>query len=242
MVCCLFLFLHSSAAEELFHRFDKSEKSEDSSREMNSWQKEPEMKMLFVEEDFPPITIPYEENVEPMADEWKLEESALRFPLPVYLRLGEIVRVKLLQVISPLELYVLRVDDLHRLEEVERVLDACLDEIRQQPLMNELCIPDRACAALVGNEMKRAVIRMRGNQEVQVYLVDFGRTHFVPRDHVFQLPKTVANMAAPLAHYCSLTDIDNHLFDQKMVTNFVDGLIQKEDLLIYGTSFNLLKE
>ena len=117
---------------------------------------------------------------------------------------------------------------------MERVLDACVDELRQSPLVDEFCMVDGACAALVGDYMRRAVIRMKGKKEVQVYLVDLGRTQFLSRGHVFLLPKNVANMAPPLAHYCSLADVDGRQLDQTTVRRFMEKVVHKGELLLRG--------
>lgn len=76
-----------------------------------------EMQQLFVEDDFPPI-IPRHLQELPLspveAGDWAVppEDPASRFPLPVYFRLGETFRANVLQVVSPLEFYIIRHEDL----------------------------------------------------------------------------------------------------------------------------------
>lgn len=74
---------------------------------------------------------------------------------------------------------------------------------------------ERACVVRHEERFYRAVVKMVGIFEVQVcgrarrdrqvYLSDYGTTHFIHKRNVFEMPRLIAELAPPLVHFCTVS-------------------------------------
>ncbi|CAD6192076.1 unnamed protein product [Caenorhabditis auriculariae] len=139
---------------------------------------------------------------------------------------------KIVYIISPIEFYIVKQSHLKVLRQMEKVLDACVDKLIRFALSDENYKAENACLVLEEKLLYRAVIKVAGQREVQVYLVDYGRPKFVARDKCYPIPKCIANMAPPLAHCCTLHDADSRVLDNEAMTRFHEKAANHPDVLI----------
>ncbi|VDL68005.1 unnamed protein product [Nippostrongylus brasiliensis] len=66
----------------------------------------------------------------------------------------------------------------------------------------------------------------------QVYLVDYGRSLFVSRSQCFAMPKCIAHYAPPLAHYCTLNDVDSRSLDHAAVKAFHERIVTASEVML----------
>ncbi|KAJ1353963.1 hypothetical protein KIN20_010746 [Parelaphostrongylus tenuis] len=101
-------------------------------------------------------------------------------------------------------------------------------------MMDSQCRQDQACLIRFKNVVARAKIVHGGIHDLQVFLIDYGRSMFIKWSDCFAIPHHIANFAPPLAHYCTLNDADNCAFDNASVQEFCRKLLSAEHFLLRG--------
>ncbi|KHJ83968.1 tudor domain protein [Oesophagostomum dentatum] len=141
-----------------------------------------------------------------ISEEWStvIRTISTTLPPPQYFKKGDRFLAKVLSAVSPLEFYVIKVAHISVLREMERILSYCDDKLCRHPLLDSQCHPDHACLVRFEDGLARATIGVSGALEMQVYLVDYGRSLFISRTDCFAMPKCIAQYAPPLAHNCTL--------------------------------------
>uniref|UniRef100_A0A0K0CZ64 Tudor domain-containing protein n=1 Tax=Angiostrongylus cantonensis TaxID=6313 RepID=A0A0K0CZ64_ANGCA len=129
---------------------------------------------------------------------------ATEFPPPKLFKKGEKFLAKVLSAVSPLEFYVIRDAHIRILRELERIISYFSEKLCGQPLLDSQCHRDHACLVRFDDILARAKIGHSGTDELQVYLIDYGRSMFISRSECFAIPTFIAKFASPLAHYCTL--------------------------------------
>ncbi|KHJ81423.1 hypothetical protein OESDEN_17138 [Oesophagostomum dentatum] len=121
---------------------------------------------------------------------------------------------------------------------MERILSYCDDKLCRHPLLDSQCRPDHACLVRFEDGLARATIGVSGALEMQVYLVDYGRSLFISRTECFAMPKCIAQYAPPLAHNCTLNDVDSRALDHAAVKAFHEKIVTASELFLkcYGES------
>ncbi|VDM65796.1 unnamed protein product [Strongylus vulgaris] len=142
-----------------------------------------------------------------LGEEWStvIRTIATTLPPPQYFKKGDRFLAKVLSAISPLEFYVIKVAHISVLREIERILSYCDEKLCRHPLLDSQCRPEHACLVRFDDILARAKIGHSGAHEMQVYLVDYGRSLFIGRSQCFAMPKCIAQYAPPLAHNCTLS-------------------------------------
>ncbi|EYC11806.1 hypothetical protein Y032_0049g1781 [Ancylostoma ceylanicum] len=142
-----------------------------------------------------------------LGEEWStvIRTISATLPSPQYFKKGDKFLAKVLSAVSPLEFYVIKVAHISVLREIERILSFCDEKLCRHPLLDSQCRPEHACLVRFEDSLARATIGHSGAHEMQVYLVDYGRSLFIGRSQCFAMPKCIAQYAPPLAHYCTLS-------------------------------------
>ncbi|XGW09499.1 hypothetical protein V3C99_011640 [Haemonchus contortus] len=173
-----------------------------------------------------------------LGEEWStvIRTIATTLPPPQLFKRGDKFVAKVLSAVSPLEFYVIKVSHISVLREIERILSFCDDKLCRHPLLDSQCRTDHACLVRFEDSLARAIIGHGGTHEVQVYLADYGRSLFVSRTQCFAMPKCIAQYAPPLAHYCTLNDVDSRSLDHAAVKAFHEKIVTASEVMLacYG--------
>ncbi|WKX94964.1 hypothetical protein Q1695_011874 [Nippostrongylus brasiliensis] len=168
--------------------------------------------------------------------EWSTVMRTIATSLPPrqLFKRGDKFLAKVLSAVSPLEFHVIKVAHISVLREIERILTFCDEKLCRQPLLDSQCRTDHACLVRFEDSLARATIGHGGTHEV--YLVDYGRSLFVSRSQCFAMPKCIAHYAPPLAHYCTLNDVDSRSLDHAAVKAFHERIVTASEVMLrcYG--------
>ncbi|KAK6738135.1 hypothetical protein RB195_020318 [Necator americanus] len=173
-----------------------------------------------------------------LGEEWStvIRTISATLPPPQHFKKGDKFLAKVLCAVSPLEFYVIKVTHISVLREIERILSYCDEKLCRHPLLDSQCRPEHACLVRFEDSLARATIGHCGVHEMQVYLVDYGRSLFIGRSQCFAMPKCIAQYAPPLAHYCTLSDVDSRALDHAAVKAFHEKIITASEVMLkcYG--------
>ncbi|KAJ1352611.1 hypothetical protein KIN20_009006, partial [Parelaphostrongylus tenuis] len=161
-----------------------------------------------------------------------INQISTEYPCSNPFKKNEKLIVKALYVVSPLEFYVIKQAQIRTLHELERITSQWGEKVHHQTMMDSQCRQDQACLIRFKNVVARAKIVHGGIHDLQVFLIDYGRSMFIKWSDCFAIPHHIANFAPPLAHYCTLNDADNCAFDNASVQEFCRKLLSAEHFLL----------
>ncbi|KJH47881.1 tudor domain protein [Dictyocaulus viviparus] len=166
--------------------------------------------------------------------EFSMAISAVSTKLPPsqFFKKDEEFLAKVLCAVSPLEFYVIKVAHIRVLREIERLISYCSEKLCSQTLSDSLCWRENACLVRFEDNLARATIGHSGAYDLQVYLVDYGRSMFINRSECFAMPKFIAQYAPPLAHYCTLNDVDSRALDHATVKAFHEKILSVSEVTL----------